>query len=146
MAKPDRDDYRKYVAKRIRDLMRGRTLSLPGVRLEDEELAPIYGPIAEAVNRAYAQGWIDSEIDFVQTLGILSAMADDPTTTAELWDVAQKRPKTDDAFVYRRDWIEYEYARDQLSRVGIDLDGRRPSVPNQLAPKGAKQRTKGKRR
>jgi hypothetical protein len=133
MSNQDKDEYLKYVAKRVRQLLRSDAISLPGLSWGGDKSDPIYGPVTEAINRAYVQGWIDSEIDFVQALGLLSSMGDDPDAIDELWDIAQKKPKTDDAFFYRRDWMEHEYAQEQLKLAGIDPYGKRPK-PSTTTP------------
>ncbi len=128
MSRPEKDEYAQYVARRVGELLRGKIASLPGASCKCSEQDPIYGPATEAINRAYVQGWVDAELDFVETLGLHTAMRDDPGTHGELWDIAQRKPATDDALLYRRDWIEYEYARDQLQLVGIDPSGERPAT------------------
>ena len=135
MSNQDKDEYHKYVAKRARQLLRSDATSLPGLSWGGDKPDPIYGPATEAINRAYVQGWIDSEVDFVQTLGLLRSMGQDPGAIDELWDIAQKGPRTEDAFFYRRDWMEYEYAQEQLKLAGVDPYGKRPkpAVPTPAA-------------
>lgn len=133
MPRPDKEEYEEHVARRTSELLLGKIASLPGVSFRGNQQDPIYGPVAEAINRAYIQGWIDSEIDFVDALATYMLMATDSGALGELWDIAQRRPETEDAVHYRRDWLEYDCARDQLKLAGVDPDGARPvsDVPPQ---------------
>lgn len=126
-------------AKRIRELLKGKVTSLPGLNFGGDELEAIYGPVSKAINQAYAQGWADAEIDLIESLGALCLMGDDPGSHEELWEIAQKRPRSEEGLLYRRDWFEYEYAQEQLKLAGIDPWGKRPASPPKVQPAAAKK-------
>jgi len=148
MPRQDNEEFHKHFAKRARELLRSNFTSLPGLSWGGEGPDPIYGPLSEAVNNAYVRGWIDSEIDFINMLNMLSIMAEDSSCIEELRDIAQKAPKTETAIEYRRDWFEYDYARDQLKLAGIDPSGKRPkpAVPTPAASADTSKRVKKSKR
>lgn len=59
-------------------------------------------------------------------LGTLSTMGEDTIAQAELWGIGHKRPRDVVGMFWRRDWTEYEYARDMLRLAGFDPFGKRP--------------------
>jgi hypothetical protein len=138
MTDQDENEYQKYITKRTRELLKGKITSLPGISWGSEVPDPIYDPVSVAINRAYVQGWIDSEIDLIGVLSMLSSMGDDPSCVEELWNLAHKSPRTEEALMYRRDWLEYEYARERLKLAGIDPWGKRPMAPQKKRPRAAK--------
>ena len=133
-------------AKRIRELLKGKIASLPGLSFGDDELEAIYGPVSKAINQAYAQGWADAEIDFIGSLGVLGLMGEDPRSREELWEIAQKRPRSEEGLLYRRDWFEHDYAQDQLKLAGIDPWGKRPESPPKLQRATAKKKPAKKKK
>jgi len=74
---------------------------------------------------------------------MLGLMREDPSSIDELWNIAQKRPRSEEAIEHRRDWFEYDYARDQLKLAGIDPFGTRPKlVSNKAAGSKSKKNEK----
>ncbi|RYH00132.1 MAG: hypothetical protein EON58_01240 [Alphaproteobacteria bacterium] len=146
MTDQDTTEYQAYIKRRTRELLKGKITSLPGLGCGSEGPDPIYGPMSEALNRAYVQGWINSEIDFIGMLSMLSTMGEDPRAIQELWDIAHKSPKSEDAYLYRRDWFERDYAHEQLQKAGIDPWGKRPKPPATSQLRAAKKKqTKAKK-
>ena len=102
--------------------------------------------VAAAINWAYAQGWADAELGFINSLNVLHLMDDDVGCNDELWDIAQKRPRSEEGLLYRRDWFEHGYAYEQLQHAGIDPWGKRPAAPAESGQVTVKRKSEKKKR
>ena len=134
------------IDKRVRQILAGKVARLPGLNLGSaDDGAEIYDPIATAINRAYAQGWAEAEADMVGWLDILSIIGEDTSAHAELWGMAHKAPRDEVGLGFRRDWFEYDYARQVLKLAGIDPFGKRPKFASDK-PVSAKKKKAAKKR
>lgn len=130
----------RFIRERTVELLQGERSPVP-FDLTDLESDPLMQAVGQAANVAFVQGWIASEIDFLDKLWMLSMMGEDHVAYSELWEFGQKMPETDYAMDYRRDWFLYEYARDKLKLAGFNPYGPRPK---EIPPLASRKDKKGK--